>query len=117
MHEVSIANSIIQIIKDVLPEDSKGYVSGVNIKVGRLSAIETDALLFAFDIVKAKTPLKKAVLNIEIIEGSGECSNCGEIFLMEGYATPCPKCGSYLVKILQGKEMKIVSYDIENETN
>jgi len=115
MHEVSIANSIIQIIQDVLPKEKSGYVSGVNIVVGQLSAIETDALLFAFNIVKAKTVLNKALLNIEIIEGRGECSDCGEVFSMNGYATPCPKCGSYLVKILQGKEMKVISYDMENE--
>lgn len=115
MHEVSIANSIIQIIQDVLPADKNGYVSGVNVKVGQLSAIEVDALLFAFDIVKAKTILNNATLNIEMIEGKGQCSDCGEIFSMEGYATPCPKCSSYLVKILQGKEMKVVSYDLEND--
>ena len=116
MHEVSIANSIIQIINDVLPADKTGYVSAVNIKVGQLSAIETDALLFAFDIVKAKTLLSRAVLNIETIEGRGECSDCGIVFNMDSYATPCPGCNSYFVKITQGKEMKVVSYDMENET-
>lgn len=115
MHEVSIANSIIQILNDVVPKDKKGFVSAVNIKVGQLSAIEVDALLFAFDIVKNKTLLNKAKLNIGIIEGIGECSDCGQSFSMAGYATPCPNCNSYLVKITQGKEMKVVSYDFEDE--
>lgn len=116
MHEVSIANSIIQIIQDALPADKNGFVSAVNIKVGQLSAIETEALLFAFDIVKAKTPLSRAVLNIEIIEGKATCSECDTTFLLESYATPCPNCKSYLVKIIQGKEMKVVSFDMENES-
>jgi hydrogenase nickel incorporation protein HypA/HybF len=115
MHEVSIANSIVQIIQDALPTDKAGYVASVNIKVGQLSAIETDALLFAFDIVKLKTPLSRAVLHIEIIEGKGECSDCGNHFTMKNYATPCPNCNSYLIKIMQGKDMKVVSFDMEEE--
>jgi hydrogenase nickel incorporation protein HypA/HybF len=113
MHEVSIATSIIQIIEDRLLENSKGYVTAVNIKVGQLSNIETEALLFSFDIVKSSTLLSKATLNIEIIEGKGECSDCGETFSMHSFATPCPACNSYLVRVLGGKEMKVVSYDIE----
>jgi hydrogenase nickel incorporation protein HypA/HybF len=115
MHEVSIANAIVQIIQEALPDDKAGYISAVHIRVGQLSAIETDALLFAFDIVKSKTPLSRAALHIEIIEGKGECSDCGTVFPMTNYATPCPNCNSYLIKIIQGKDMKVVSFDMENE--
>ena len=116
MHEVSIANSIIQTIEGLLPADSSNqYVSSVQIKVGELSSIEIDALQFSFDIVKAKTPLSQAQLQIEIIEGKAECSDCGTTFSMHGFATPCPNCNSYLVKILQGKEMKIVSFEMEEK--
>ncbi len=113
MHEVSIAQSIIQIIEEVLPKNKKGFVSAVKIKVGQLSAIETDALLFAFDIVKAKTLLHSAKLNIEIIEGGALCNDCKQDFRLSSFATPCPYCGSYRVSITVGKEMKVVSYDFE----
>lgn len=115
MHEVSIAHSIIEIIQDAIPPATAGYVSSVQIKVGALSAIETDALLFAFDIVKAKTALSKASLLIDHVEGKGQCSDCDTIFPMHNYATPCPKCNSYLVKILEGKEMKVLSFDMEDQ--
>lgn len=115
MHEVSIAHSIIQMIEEIVPQDKKGHVSAVNINVGQLSAIETQALLFAFDIVKAKTRLSKAALHITSIEGRGWCSDCGQSFPMQTYATPCSNCDSYRVKIMQGKEMKVMSYDFEEE--
>lgn len=116
MHEVSIANSIIETVQNLLPENSNEYVSSVQIKVGELSSIEIDALQFSFDIIKAKTPLNKAELKIEIIEGKAQCSDCNEVFPMHGFATPCPNCNSYLVKILQGKEMKIVSFEMEENS-
>lgn len=115
MHEVSIAQSIIQIVEDALPKEKKGTVSAVNIRVGQLSAIETEALLFAFDIVKAKTGLRSARLNIEMIEGRAFCNGCGHTFSLDSYATPCPHCKSYQVSITQGKEMKVLSYDFEED--
>ncbi len=114
MHEVSIAQSIVQLMSEVKPAETPGYISAVNIRVGELSAIETDALLFAFDIVKAKTLLSRAMLNIEIAEGRAICNSCGTEFPMHHFATSCPNCGSYQVSITEGKEMKVVSYDLED---
>lgn len=113
MHEVSIAQSIVSMVESMLPANENSSVNSVQVKVGELSAIETDALLFAFDIVKAKTPLQKAILEIEKIEGRGKCSDCGEEFSMSHYATPCPACNSYLIHVSQGKEMKVVSFELE----
>ena len=115
MHEVSIAHSIVEIVQQSLPPNSNEYVSSVQIKVGELSSIEIEALQFSFDIVKAQTPLSKAQLQIEVVEGLARCSDCDEVFPMHGFATPCPQCNSYLVKIIQGKEMKIVSFEMEEE--
>jgi hydrogenase nickel incorporation protein HypA/HybF len=114
MHEVSVANSIIDIIQSAIPKESNGYVCSVLIKVGALSSIEVDALQFAFDIVKARTLLAKAVLKMEIVEGKGQCTQCGCEFSMNSYAIPCPDCDSYLIKIIQGKEMKVISFELED---
>ena len=113
MHEVSIANSIIETVQNLLPLGTNEYVSAVQIKVGELSSIEIDSLRFSFDIIKAKTPLHQAELKIEVIEGEAQCIVCNEIFSMHSYATPCPNCNSYHINILQGKEMKIVSFETE----
>ncbi len=114
MHEVSIAQSIVQLMSEVKPAETRGFISAVTIRVGELSAIETDALLFAFDIVKAKTLLNSAELKIEIVEGKAVCNSCGTEFPMHHFATSCPNCGSYQISITEGKEMKVVSYDLED---
>lgn len=113
MHEVSIAHSILSIVENLLPEGQDSNVQSVQIKVGELSAIEIDALQFAFEIVKAKTRLENATLQIEKVTGTGQCSDCGHKFNMSHYATPCPKCNSFLVHITGGKEMKVVSFELE----
>ena len=80
MHEVSIASSIIETVENLLPADTNDYVSSVKIKVGELSSIEIDSLVFSFNIIKAKTFLSKAELIIETIEGEAQCSHCNELF-------------------------------------
>lgn len=114
MHEVSIAQSIISLVESSLPGGNDGKVSSVQVRVGELSSIEPDALQFSFDIVKAKTSLSNARLDLEIIEGRGICSDCDHAFALHSFATPCPQCNSYLIRITQGKEMKVVSFDLDD---
>ena len=52
---------------------------------------------------------------MEMVEGKAQCSQCSCEFTMNSYATPCPDCDSYLVKITQGKEMKVISFELEDE--
>jgi hydrogenase nickel incorporation protein HypA/HybF len=113
MHELSIAHSILSIAERTLPLDSKGYISGISLQIGELSGIELDALRFAFEAIKDGSLLAKAELNIDIIAGEAECSECGTVFHMPGFATPCPQCQSYLAGIRQGKELKVLSITVE----
>ncbi|WP_455631957.1 hydrogenase/urease maturation nickel metallochaperone HypA, partial [Parabacteroides sp.] len=45
----------------------------------------------------------------------GQCSDCESIFPMNALFSPCPHCGSYLVKILKGKELRVKSIVIKKE--
>ena len=113
MHELTIAQSILAIAEKALPPDAGGVVSAVQVEVGALSSIETDSLLFAFDTIKSGTLLEDAALQINIINGQAGCSNCHEIFQLNNYGDVCPRCGGYALKILSGREMKVLSIVVE----
>jgi hydrogenase nickel incorporation protein HypA/HybF len=113
MHELSIAHSILSIAERSIPPETAGYASAVSLTIGELSGIETDALQFAFEALKDKTVLAKAVLDIEIIPGEAQCSDCSTVFHMPSFGTCCTACGSYLLHILKGKEMKVKSITME----
>ncbi len=113
MHELSIAHSILSIAERSLPAGSEGVITGVNIQVGELSSIETEALVFAFSAIKSGTVLEAAELKIELIPGEARCSDCGTVFHIQSYGTPCPQCQGYLLNILQGKELKVLSLTVE----
>ena len=114
MHELSIAHSLLSIIERSIPSGNIGTVTEVHLDVGTLSAIEIDALVFSFDIVKDKTISSKANLIINSIQGKGKCKSCSSVFDLDKYGVACPDCNSYSIDILQGKELKITSISIED---
>ncbi len=114
MHEVSIAQSIISIVEKSVPENNTKKVTSVYLSIGRLSGIEIDALKFAFSIIKKDTILKDAEMVVETINGKAVCNDCGNNFELSEYANPCPKCSSFSLKIIQGKEMNVTHIELED---
>jgi hydrogenase nickel incorporation protein HypA/HybF len=113
MHELSIAQSILSIAEKAFPADSKGVITAVNIQVGELSSIEIESLKFAFSAIQEDTLLQKAELNIETIPGEAQCQDCNTIFHLPAFGNPCPHCNSFSLKILKGREMKVLSITLD----
>jgi len=113
MHELSIAHSILSIAERSLPAGTAGENPGVNIQVGGFSGCETEALVFAFSAIRSGTVLEAAELNIEHIAGEAQCSDCDTIFPLHSFGTACPHCQGYLLNILRGKELKVLSLTVE----
>jgi hydrogenase nickel incorporation protein HypA/HybF len=113
MHELSIAQSIISTLEKVVPEGDYGKVSQIHLQIGQLSGIEIDALQFSFDIIKEKSVFSKAVLITDIIEGEAMCNSCNTLFAYASYGCSCPTCGSYDIRIVKGKELRILDVTIQ----
>lgn len=111
MHELSLANSIIHIINTQIPFDIRNRISIIKLEVGKLSGIETDALIFAFEMLKETTEYSKANLQINFVEGEAQCEKCFNQFFYT-FGDACSKCGSYQLKIVKGKEMKVIGVEI-----
>jgi len=113
MHELSIAQSILAIAENAVPENSNAVVTAINIQIGELSSIEIESLEFAFSIIKADTIFQHAELSIHIIKGEAECSVCKTVFPAGSFGICCPQCKSYDVKILKGREMRVLNIVVD----
>ena len=111
MHELTIAQSILSLAEKAAPENT--VVTGVGLQIGELSGIEIEPLKFALSIIKENTILEKADLDIEVIEGEAECSQCNTIFPMHYFGSYCPNCGSYFLKVLKGRDLKILNIVVD----
>jgi len=107
MHELSIAHSILSLAEQAAPKGD-AVITSVGLQIGELSGIEIDPLKFALSVIKENTILQKADLDIEIIEGEAECTECKTVFPMHHFGSCCPRCSSYFIRILKGRELKVL---------
>jgi hydrogenase nickel incorporation protein HypA/HybF len=70
MHELSIAMSIVDGVTEEAGQHGGGLVRAVHLRLGRLSGVVRDALLFCYEQACDGTPLQGSELRIEEVEGS-----------------------------------------------
>ncbi len=63
MHELSIAQNIVDIVQQYVPGEAMGDVRFVRVRVGGLSGIVPESLEFSFSAIVAGTPLGSARLD------------------------------------------------------
>jgi hydrogenase nickel incorporation protein HypA/HybF len=107
MHEMSLAESMREIVEDTARANGATAVRLVRLRIGRLAPVERDALRFCFDVVTRGTVAEGAVLEIEPVDGSAWCWDCSESVTIGGLTEPCPRCGGYRLEVTGGTEMRV----------
>ncbi|HKW02515.1 MAG TPA: hydrogenase maturation nickel metallochaperone HypA [Vicinamibacterales bacterium] len=69
MHELSLANSIFDIVRQYVPVDRAPLVRSVRVRVGELAGVEPDSLAWCFSAVTSETPYDRASLAIDRVAG------------------------------------------------
>jgi len=113
MHEMSIAEGILQIVEDAAAQQGFKRVTEVRLEIGALSGVEVDALSFCLDVVLKHSVADGARLELEKIPGIGYCLGCGETVPVHALYDACPKCGSYQVQATGGTEMRVKDLLVE----
>ena len=113
MHEVSLAEGIIEVVENAARGAGAKRIKTVRIAVGELSNVEIDALTFAFESVKRGTVADGAALVIDRPEGRAWCMDCMKEVPLHRYGDACPSCGNYHLMPSEGRDLKVV--DLESE--
>jgi hydrogenase nickel incorporation protein HypA/HybF len=113
MHEMSIAQSLLEIILQESQAHQVMRVLSVALQVGELSAVETESLRFCFDLVTQGTLAEGARLEIERIMVTCRCRECNQEFPVEELQFVCPSCASGDLDILSGRELRVESFEAE----
>lgn len=111
MHEISIVESLIDIVKSVAEENKLKKIEKLHLCIGDMRQIVPEALLFAFEIVGKGTVAEGATVEITHIPASGRCESCNSAFAVEEFCFICPVCSSGNVSVVQGKELYIDSLE------
>ena len=71
MHELSLAQNIIEIVDDEVAWSGGGKVMEIVLEIGNQAAIEKDALLFSLEILVKESLHSSARVVIDSMEGEG----------------------------------------------
>lgn len=113
MHEMSIAQNILEIVETALRENPGSRLKKVLVKTGELVAVVPDSLQFCYQAITAGTPLEGSELVIEVIPTRALCDSCGKEFKVESFFFVCPHCESARVKVLSGQELQVSELEVE----
>ena len=69
MHELGVAQGILDLVREHVPDSQADSVRGVTVRVGDLAGIVTESLDFCFGAIVTGTPFSNAFLKIEHTDG------------------------------------------------
>lgn len=114
MHELSIAYSLVNVANEAAQEAKVKRVDALHLRLGALSGVVKDALLFSYDIATQGTLLEGSRLEIEELPVMVKCPQCNN---EEGCELPgiqrfrCPTHDIPTANIVQGRELEIRSLE------
>ena len=113
MHELAIAQGIIQIVDSEAKKRNFQRVLEIRLKIGEFSGILPDCLLEFFPVAAAGSPAETAELCIESVPARFRCLNCGYEGEADRKNACCPACRSEAVKMTAGRELYVENLKVE----
>jgi hydrogenase nickel incorporation protein HypA/HybF len=113
MHEMSLCESILDILKDQAAREHFTQVRRVCVDIGPLSCVEPEALRFGFDVVMKGSLAEDAVLEISRPAAEALCLSCFKTVPVRQRFDTCPECGSEALQVTSGEELKIRELEVE----
>jgi len=114
VHELSIAQSLLEIIVDESSRHGLERINKVRLQIGEFAAVVPESLTFCFELVSRDTVAAGALIEIETVGVTARCDRCDFSFDVKDQVFLCPRCGGPALELLSGRELTVVS--IEGET-
>jgi hydrogenase nickel incorporation protein HypA/HybF len=112
MHEMSICESILDLIQEQARTQNFAKVDRICLEIGPLAGVEIEALKFGFDVVMRGTLAEGARLDIIEPEGMAWCMPCGQTVKIEQRFDACPECGSHQLQVTGGDELRVKELEV-----
>lgn len=116
MHELSIAMSIVDVVQEEARALGGAQVEAVHLKLGQLSGVVKEALVFSFELACEGTPLQGAKLAIEEVPALVNCAHCGAerpVRSLQSFC--CAECGTPAYEVVAGREIFVTALEVRQE--
>lgn len=113
MHEMSLCESVVEIIAGEAERQDFQRVKTVWLEIGALSCATPDAMRFCFEAVTKGTLADGA--HLEIIETPGQawCEHCARTVEVKQRFDACPECGGFPLRLTDGDALRVKQLEVE----
>jgi hydrogenase nickel incorporation protein HypA/HybF len=115
MHELSVTESLLQVVLRHAREGHAGKVVSVSVRVGELSDLVSVWMQRYFDYLSRGTIAEGACIRIERIPATFRCDACGDVFPADPRtreAIRCPRCASDAMTLVTGRECFVEQIEV-----
>lgn len=113
MHEMGIANSIIEAVHAEAARYPDAEPRKVGVRIGELAAVDPDALRFCFEALTRETEFESLELAIELCPRKQRCASCRFEFNVTDNQLRCPQCGEDRTECIGGNELEFAYLEME----
>lgn len=113
MHEMGIANSILEAVEKEASRYAGTRATKVGVRIGELAAIDVESLKFCFEVLARDTMLDGLQLQIEFCPRRHRCPDCERTFVVRDYDCRCPQCNQVAVECVGGDELELAYVEVE----
>jgi hydrogenase nickel incorporation protein HypA/HybF len=113
MHEIGIANSILEAVLDEATRRAAARVHRIGVRIGVLAGVDADALRFCFEALTRDTDLAALELEIELCPRIHHCPACGAEFAVVDYEFRCPQCEEEKTQFVSGDQLELAYMEID----
>jgi hydrogenase nickel incorporation protein HypA/HybF len=115
MHELSIAMSLVELACEEVSRLGAVRVDALHLRLGPLSGVVKDALLFSFDLATEGTTIQGARLEIEDVPLTVFCPRCREERqLPNPQHLRCPVCDAFTPEVVRGRELELLALEVHD---
>lgn len=107
MHELPIAQHILEIVLRHAQMAQATRVTDVYLVIGQLSSYVDESIQFYWDALSRGTQAEGAQLHFEPVKAEVACQACGARLAWSQIAAGCPRCGNLRLKVVAGEEFYV----------
>ena len=113
MHEMTITQSMVDLVLEEARKGGARKVTRINLVLGELSGAVGDCIELYFGLMSRDTAAEGAAISIRSVPTRARCRECAREFEVKDLDWICPGCRSPSVELVAGHELFVESIEVE----
>jgi hydrogenase nickel incorporation protein HypA/HybF len=113
VHELSITQSMLEIVLKQAEKVQAKKVTKINLVIGEMTGVVSDSVQFYLDVLTKDTIAAGVQVFFTLVPSQGKCRNCQQTFALKEFNWTCPHCQGNMIDVIGGKELFVESIEVE----